>query len=245
MLSAFLWGLLASSSLLLGGFIASSLSLSSRVLGVIMAFGAGTLLSAVSYELVFEAVELATKTGFPAYGFFAGAAVYFLSDKFITQVGAGNRMAIAGDQKPNLAIPMILAIILDGVPESIVIGLGLSRGGAVSLSMLLAVFISNLPEAIAGSIGMKKSGHSTSRVLLTWLAISLTCAGASVGGFSLFAGLTNTWLAFTQAFAGGAILMMLANAMMPEAFEHGGKLAGVFTVLGFSASVTMIVLERS
>lgn len=244
MINAFLWGLLATSSLIIGGFIAVRFKLSKRTMGIIMAFGAGTLISAVSYELIFEAVKIGRGTGFTAYGFFAGAFTYFFSDKLIEQFGAGNRGAINTNQQSKLVIPMVLAIILDGIPESIVIGLGIFEGGAISIAMLVAVFISNLPEAIAGSTGMKASGWSKQRILILWSSIALACALSTVGGFALFSGVSVVWLAFIQAFAGGAILMMLANSMMPEAFEHGGKLAGVFTVFGFFISVLIIVLEH-
>ncbi|MBP8850261.1 MAG: hypothetical protein KBG80_06860 [Breznakibacter sp.] len=244
MINAFLWGLLATSSLIIGGIIAVRFELSKRTMGIIMAFGAGTLLSAVSYELIFEAVKIGRGTGFGAYGFFAGALTYFFSDKIIEKFGANKRSSINGDHQSNLIIPMVLAIILDGIPESIVIGLGLFEGGAISIAMLVAVFISNLPEAIAGSTGMKANGWSKNRILILWGSIALVCAISTVGGFTLFSGVSVIWLAFIQAFAGGAILMMLANSMMPEAFEHGGKLAGVFTVFGFFISVLTIVLEH-
>ena len=114
-----------------------------------------------------------------------------------------------------------------------------------SLAMLAAIFVSNLPEAIAGSVGMKAGGASPRKILFLWCIIALVCARASAAGFVLFGDVPARWIAFVQAFAGGAILMMLANSMMPEAYEHGGKLAGVFTVLGFCASVGVIVLEHS
>jgi zinc transporter, ZIP family len=245
MLNAFLWGLFATSSLIVGGIIASRFSIGKRPLGIIMAFGAGTLFSAVSYELVIEAVRLARGTGFPAFGFFAGALVFYLSDKLIEKSGGGNRRAIEASQQSSLLIPMLLAIILDGVPESIVIGLGIFEGGTVSLAILVAVFISNLPEAVAGTIGMKEGGWSRKKILLIWLVIALVCSLASVAGFTLFSNASDQWLAFIQAFAGGAILIMLANSMIPESYEHGGKLAGIFTILGFFVSVVVILLEKS
>ena len=245
MVNSFFWGLLATSSLVAGGLIATRFSLTKRTLGIIMAFGAGTLISAISYELIFEAVKLAKGTGFPAFGFFAGAFTFFFADKLIEKLGAGNHMAIGASQSSNLIIPMVLAIILDGIPESIVIGLGIFEGGKVSLAMLVAVFISNLPEAIAGTTGMKASGWSREKIIFLWLFIALVCAGSTVAGYSLFSNASEHWLAFIQAFAGGAILMMLANSMMPEAYEHGGKMAGVFTVLGFFVSVAMVILENS
>lgn len=244
MLNAFLIGLLATSSLLLGGIIASRFTLGNRTIGIIMGFGAGTLISAVSYELIFESIQLARGSGYPAFGFFAGAFTFYFADKLIGNLGAKDHMDIDAHQKSNLIIPMVLAIILDGVPESIVLGLGIFEMGTVSLALLVAVFISNLPEAIAGSAGMKASGWSKKKIISLWLFIALFCAASTVAGFSLFSGASDQWLSFIQAFAGGAILMMLANSMIPEAYENGGKLAGVFTVLGFFVSVAMVIFEN-
>jgi len=161
-------------------------------------------------------------------------------------MGAANHMSIGGaNQQSKLIIPMVLAIVLDGIPESIVIGLGIFEMGTVSLAMLVAVFISNLPEAIAGSTGMKASGWSKKKIIVLWVFISLICSLSTLAGYSLFSAASDQWLSFIQAYAGGAILMMLANSMIPEAYEHGGKLAGVFTVLGFFVSVAMVILENS
>jgi len=244
MLSAFLWGLLATSSLIVGGVIAIRFTLTKKIIGIVMAFGAGTLIAAISYELIYEAVKLAPKTGFPAYGFFAGAFTFYFIDRLIGKYGNRNQINANASNQSRLIVPMVLAIILDGIPESIVIGLGIFEGGTVSLAMLVAVFISNLPEAIAGSTGMKASGWSKKRILLLWLVIALVCAVASLAGYGLFTHASEAWLSFIQAFAGGAILMMLANSMMPAAFDHGGKLAGVFTVFGFFVSVAMVIFEN-
>jgi len=244
MLKAFVWGLIATSSLVIGGLIGASVAISKKWLGVIMAFGAGVLLSAVAYELVFESIKLAAGSGFPALGFFAGALVFFGSDALIGSLGAANRKSINASHGSNLIVPMILAILLDGVPESLVIGLGILEAGAVSLAMLIAVFISNLPEAIAGTSGMVSGGWPKPHILKLWLSISLLCAVFTAIGYVGFEHVPASWLGFVQAFAGGAILMMLANTMIPEAYEHGGKLAGVFTVLGFAASVGVILVER-
>lgn len=245
MLNAFLFGLLATSSLLIGGILASRVTLKKQTLGIIMAFGAGTLISAVSYELIYEAVKIAKGTGFPAFGLFAGALTFYFSDKLIEKIGGKNRMDIETSHSSSLVIPMLLGIILDGIPESIVIGLGIFEGGKVSLAMLVAVFISNLPEAIAGTTGMKAGGWKNNKIILLWLFIVVACALASVAGFSLFSSATETWMAFIQAFAGGAILMVLANSMIPESYEHGGKVTGLFMVLGFFVSVSMVILENS
>jgi ZIP family zinc transporter len=245
MLSAFLWGLFASSSLILGGVIALRFNLGNKLLGVIMAFGAGTLISAVAYELIFEAVKLGRFTAYPAFGLFAGALTFLLSDMLIERMGAANRKKINASHGSNLIIPMVLAIILDGIPESFVIGMGVFEGGKVSLAMLVAVFISNLPESIAGSSGMKAGGWGKWKIFSLWLIIGAVCAVASLAGYLMFEHTTNQWLSFINAFAGGAILVMISNSMTPEAHEHGGKLAGIFTVLGFAVAVMMVLVENS
>jgi zinc transporter, ZIP family len=243
--NAFLWGLLATSSLIIGGIIATRLSISKKVLGIIMAFGAGTLISAVSYELIYEAVKLGRGSGFPAFGIFAGALTFFFSEKLIDKMGRNRPAENQASNQSGLLVPMVLAIILDGIPESIVIGLGIFEGGAVSMAMLAAVFISNLPEAIAGTTGMKAAGWNRGKIALLWVIIAVVCALASIAGYSLFSKASNNWLSFIQAFAGGAILIMLANSMIPESYERGGKIAGLFTILGFSVAVLVVVLENA
>ena len=245
MLDAFLWGLLATSSLVLGGLIGSFVSIGRRTLGLTMAFGAGVLISAVSYELVFEAVNLGKGTGGPAMGLALGALTFFFADRVISNLGAADRTAIDKPSQSSLIIPMVLGIMLDGIPESMVIGLGILESGSVSIAMLVAVFISNLPEAVAGTTGMRAGGWSNGKIFGLWVAIAVICALATVAGFALFDGVSLFWLAFVQAFAAGAILTMLANSMMPEAFKHGGKLAGLFTVLGFAVSVLVVIMERA
>ena len=115
------------------------------------------LISAVAYELVFEAVQLGKLTGFPTMGLFAGAFTFFFADRLIGGMGGSQREAIKTTHQSNLVVPLVLAIILDGVPESVVIGLGILTGGSVSLAMLVAVFISNLPEAVAATTGMRSA----------------------------------------------------------------------------------------
>ena len=238
MLGAFLWGALATSSLLLGGLLACAMPLRRRTLGWLMGFGAGTLLAAVSYELVFKAVQRSPGSGASALGFFAGALVFYGGDRWIATLQPEQEQQGAG-----LAAPMVLGIILDGIPESLVIGLGLLEHNVVSLGMLVAIFLSNLPEAVAGTVGMKQSGWSSRRILALWLLIAVACAMASAAGYSLFSQVPPTWLSWIQAFAAGAILVMLANAMIPESYDHAGKPAGLFTVLGFFVAVVMIAAE--
>jgi ZIP family zinc transporter len=244
-LSAFLWGFIAAFSLVIGGLIASWMTIRQRTLGLIMAFGAGVLISAVAYELVFEAVSTAAATGYPVLGLFAGAATFFFIDRYVSGMADSKADSAGSGDASSLVVPMVLGIILDGIPESVALGLGLLKGGTISIAMLVAVFISNLPEAIAGTSGLKASGSSTVKTLSLWLLIALVSGGASAAGFALLAGVPATWMAFVQTFAAGAILTMLANSMIPEAYKYGRKLAGLLLVLGFAVAVCVVVLERS
>lgn len=160
-------------------------------------------------------------------------------------MGGGERKSVNASHQSSMVVPLVLGIILDGIPESVVIGLGILGGGTVSLGMLVAVFISNLPEGIASTTGMRSGGWSSIKIISLWVIIAVVCAVASAIGYALCGGLSPQWMSFILTFSGGAILMMLANTMMPEAYEHGGKLAGIFTVLGFAVSVWVIALEHS
>jgi ZIP family zinc transporter len=245
MLNALFWGVVATSSLILGGLLGSWFSFGKRTLGLIMAFGAGVLISAVSYELVYESVKLARYTGGPGLGFVIGALTFYFLDRWVGNLGGADRKAIGEASPRTFVIPLVLGIILDGIPESTVIGLGILETGKVSFAMLIAVFISNLPEAIAGTAGMRIAGRKRSHIMLLWFVIMVVCTAATVAGYAFFGNASNFTLAFIQAFAAGAILTMLANTMIPEAYEHGGKLAGLFTVLGFFVSVVVVILEHS
>jgi ZIP family zinc transporter len=241
---AFFWGLVSASSLIVGGLIASSVTVGKRTLGAIMGFGAGVLISAIAYELVYESIHIAKLSGFPALGFFAGAFTFFFADMLIGRMGG----RAEGDANPaaqsSLVVPLVLGIILDGIPESVVIGLGVLKSGTVSIAMLVAVFVSNLPEAVASTAGMRTGGWSRTKVLLLWIAIAVVCACASAAGYALLGNASNHLLAVVQSFAGGAMMMMLANTMVPEAYERAGKLAGVATVVGFAVAVFIVILEH-
>ena len=240
---AFLWGLLAGSSLVIGGLVALTGLVRTRVLGLVMAFGAGVLISAVAYELVQEAFTTSDSGGAVALGLFAGAAVFFLGDAAIDHLGGGERKRIGGAQASGSAYAIVLGIVLDGIPESMVIGLGLLEGGAVSAAVITAVFLSNLPEAIAATSGLMTAGWRRGRILGLWTLVMLVTGLASLAGYALFDSASDEAVAFVLAFAGGAVLTMLADTMMPEAFEHGGKLVGLATTLGFAVAFTISALE--
>jgi zinc transporter, ZIP family len=240
---AFFWGFVAASSLIIGGLVALRFPVSLRTLGLVMGFGSGVLISAVSFELVQEAFETSGGQGAVALGLFAGCAVFFVGDSLIDRYGGADRKKAAGAAAGGSALAIVLGIVLDGVPESAVIGLGLLGGEGVSAAMLAAVFLSNLPEAVAATSGLARSGWSGRNVLLLWLGVTFVSAFASLAGYALLDGASPDAIAFVLAFAGGAILTMLADTMMPEAFEHGGKLVGLLTTLGFGLAFALTTLE--
>jgi ZIP family zinc transporter len=238
---AFFWGVFASASLVLGGVIALRLRVSNRVLGLIMAFGAGVLISAVAYELVGEAFETSDGAGGVALGLFAGCAAFSIGDALVDRMGGESRKRMSGEQAGGSGLAIVLGIVLDGIPESIV--LGLLAGEGVSAAVLAAVFLSNLPEAIAATTGLSKAGWAQSSILGLWALVTAVAGLASLAGYALLENASANTIAFVLAFAGGAVLTMLADTMMPEAFEHGGKLVGVFTTLGFAIAYAISSLE--
>ena len=127
----------------------------------------------------------------------------------------------------------MLGTVLDGVPESIVLGLTVLDDGGVSVALLVAVLLSNLPEALSATAELHEAGWSGRRCLLLWTVVALVSGLAAAAGYAVFASAAPATLAFVQAFAGGAILCMLADTMMPEAFTHGGRAVGLATAAGF------------
>jgi ZIP family zinc transporter len=241
--AALAWGALAASSVLLGGILALRLRIGGRLLGLVLGFGAGVLISAVAYELVEEAFSTSEGGSWVAAGLLAGAVVYFVGDEAIARQGGGQRKSMGGEQEEGTALAIVLGIVLDGIPESMVIGLTLLQGGSVSVAMLVAVFLSNLPEAIGATSGLAAAGWRRSRILGLWALVVLASALASLAGYALFDGASADTIAFVLAFAGGAILTMLAETMMPEAYLRGGRAVGLVTTLGFGVAFAVSALD--
>jgi zinc transporter, ZIP family len=241
--SAFGWGLLGASSLVIGAGIALLVRIDRRVIGLIMGFGAGVLISALSFDLVEEAVDKGPDRWAPLLGILAGCGAYFGGDWLIARHGGAERKDSGGAQEEGSPLAIVLGTVLDGIPESLVIGLTIVEGGAVGTAYLAAVFISNLPEAISSTAGLVTSGWRKSRILWMWVAIALVSGVASLLGYGLFRDASADSVAFVLCFAAGGILAMLAETMMPEAFEHGGKLVGIATTLGFVIAFGIHQLE--
>jgi zinc transporter, ZIP family len=243
MAAAFGWGTLAASSLVIGAVLALLFRIKLPLIGLIMGFGAGVLISAVAFDLVEEAADKASGRGATLVGIFAGCGVFFGGDWLIDRLGGSDRKDPTGAQENGSALAIVLGTVLDGIPESMVIGLTIFEGGAVGAAYLAAVFISNLPESISSTSGLATSGWKKSRILWMWTAIALISGLASLAGYGLFQNSSPDTTAFVLAFAGGAILTMLAETMMPEAYEHGGKWVGVVTTLGFAVAFTIHTLD--
>jgi ZIP family zinc transporter len=232
--AAFFWGALGGAALLLGAVVALRINIDRHLLGTIMGFGSGVLISAVAYDLVEEAFDTSRGAGGVAIGFAAGALTFFLGDALIDRMGGNNRKSAGGEQAEGSGLAIVLGAVLDGIPESIVLGLGLIGGAGVSVPFIVAVFLSNLPEGIAGTTGLKTAGWAPARILGLWTTVLVASGLASLFGYAMFDTASPSTVATVLAFAGGAILTMLADTMMPEAFEQEGPLVGLFTSAGFA-----------
>jgi ZIP family zinc transporter len=227
-LEAALWGLVGGLALLLGALITFVRRPSKLVVAYVMAFGAGVLISAVAYDLTAEAFELGGGDAV-AIGLALGALVYAGLASRIKGGGGGEGLA--------------LGALLDGIPESAAIGLTLTSGG-VSGPFVAAVFLSNLPESFSATSEFEEAGRSRRSIVLLWVVIAVVCAIAAAVGYELLGGGSENLQGATKAFAGGAILTMLATEMIPAAYEDGDKklTIGLVTVLGFALAAGLTAI---
>ena len=221
MLAALGWGSLAASSLVIGALVGLARPWPRQLVGLVLGFGAGALISAVSFELAEEGVNIAG--GLPvAIGLAVGAMTYFVAAGRVASMGGGAALA--------------LGAFLDGIPEQMVLGIGLAGGEPVSAGLLAAIFVSNLPEAIGGATDMRRQMHGARQVMRTWVGIALLCALASVAGYGLADVTGGDFRGGINGFAAGALLVMLVDSMIPEATEQGGRTTGLVTALGFAVA---------
>jgi len=243
-LAAALWGAFAASSLVIGAVLALRVRFSNRVIGWAMGFGAGALIAAIAYELVPESIVGDASSGI-LVAFGAGALIFFGLDWVIDNRGGRHRKEIAGARSPagGSGMAIFLGTVLDGIPESLTLGLGMALGGSISIAFVVAVFVSSIPEGFAGTNNMLAEGDSKPKVLGLWLGLVIVSAAAAALGFVIVQAVPAVDGRIVQGLAAGAMLTMLADAMMPEAFEHGGKLVGLLTTLGFLMAAILSVLE--
>jgi ZIP family zinc transporter len=198
--------------------------------------------SSVAFELVEEAVRIGGQLPM-AIGLTLGTIAFYLGDNAIDSLGAEGMGSVKGPESPESGLAIVLGAALDGVPESIVLGLTFAAGEGVGLAFLVAVFLSNLPEGIAGTAGLLRGGWDRRRILRLWLIVVVASAFAAFIGGSVLADIGGELHAFILGFAGGAILTMLADTLIPEAFDHAGKQAGLATTLGFGLAFALSAFD--
>ncbi len=245
-LEAGLWGLVGGGALVLGALIAWSVRVPNGVIAAVMAFGSGVLISAVAFDLMEEAAGTGG-LGPTALGFVGGAVAYLAANALLARRGARHRKR-SGDQQPSESeqegsgAAIAVGALLDGVPESVVLGVGLLAGGSVSLPVLAAVFISNVPEGLSSAAGMKRSGRSAGYVFGVWGGIAAVSGLAALLGYVTLGTAPPEVIAVITAVAAGAILTMIADTMIPEAFETTRTWTGLITTIGF---LVAFAIERA
>ena len=235
MVEAFLWGALGAAALLVGALLAYQLHLSRQLIAIVMALGTGVLIGSVSFELVDDALEHQAVVWVAAM-ILLGAVVFTAGDWVLDRHGGDERKDSSGAQAHGSPLAIVLGSVLDGIPESFVLGLTVLQGG-VSVSLLAGIALSNLPEGMSSSSGLKVAGWPRGRVLLMWTVVVLVSALAAAAGYRMLDPRSGRTAALVQAFAGGALLAMLADTLLPEAYEVEGVLTGTLVVIGFAVSL--------
>jgi ZIP family zinc transporter len=252
---ALLYGSLASTSFLIGAMLGIFTSPPRRLIAGVVGFGAGVLVSALTFELMQEAFETGGAASAIA-GFLVGAAIYVVADVALERMAAKSPKRTGRDatdvvpgaehkpETPAVAAiagtALLVGAILDGIPESIAIGVSLqAQGPSVGLVLLGAVFLGNVPESLGSAAAMREEGRSNRYILTAWLVVAVVCTLATIGGYALLSGLSPELTSAILALAAGGILAMLADTMFPEAFEHGGPVVAMATAVGFACALTL------
>jgi zinc transporter, ZIP family len=229
MAAALGWGALAASSLVIGALLSVARDWPEQLVGLVLAFGAGALIAAVSFELAAEGVQIGG-AGAVGIGFALGAVTYFVLDGLVERGRSDPASALA------------LGAFLDGIPEQLVLGLGLAAGDKISIGLLGAIFVSNLPEAIGSAADMRAEGRRRETILRLWIAVAVVCTLASVAGYAIADSLSGELEGGFNGFAAGALLVMLADSMIPEA-RKAGRTTGLATAFGFAVAAGLSSLS--
>lgn len=241
------WGAIGASSLVIGAEVAFAFQLTRRTIGLVMAFGVGALISSVSFELIEPALAV-IEPWQVGLGLAAGSVVFFIGDRAVAGIGGegrknpeGGSAAAEGDGDSGLGIA--LGTLLDGVPESAVLGMSLVGGAGVSLPLLAGVWVSNFPEALGSSVNMLGSGWTKGKIRLLWWGILAISAVAAAIGFAALEASSTLTGGLVESFAAGALLTMIADEMAPEAYDRAAIYAGLATVAGFGLAVWLSTFE--
>lgn len=221
------WGALAASSLVIGAVLGVARDWPARIVGLVLAFGAGALISAVSFDLAEEGAKVGDP-GVLGIGLAAGALTYYSLNRVLERKGGDSTGAA-----------LALGAFLDGIPEQAVLGIGIAAGDGVSVGLLVAIFVSNLPEAIGSATELRAGGKTDSTILRLWVAVAAVCVVATLAGYAVGDTATGNLNALVDGFAAGALLVMLIDSMIPAAARKGGDAAGLVTVLGFAVAAAL------
>lgn len=226
-----IFGILSVLPLIIGAILGAFLNIKERYLGAISAFGAGALIAALTFGLMEESFKLGGLDN-AIIGFVIGGLVFILGDRIIIKIGGrGHRRFY--DVESSTGWGIVFGAILDGIPESIALGIGLLLNKTVGILVLVAIILANLPEAISSAYDLKKIKKSKREIILTWTTVAFVSLIFVILGYTVFAQISESWTATFQSFASGAILAMLAVTMMPEAYKESGMGAAVGTMFGF------------
>jgi ZIP family zinc transporter len=241
------WGVLAASSLVIGALLGLLRPWPPRWVGAVLGFGAGALISAVSFDLAQDGAQIGGGDSV-ALGLALGAVTYYLADRWVDRprpAGGSAGASGGGPAQPGGGAGTALALgaFLDGIPEQLVLGIGLIAGDGVSVGLLAAIFVSNLPEAIGSASAMRAAGHRPGAVVRLWVGVAVVCALATVVGYAIADSASGDLQATIDGFAAGALLVMLIDSMIPEAARLAGKVAGLVTVLGFAVAAAMSAIS--
>jgi ZIP family zinc transporter len=246
------WGLLAGFGLLVGAVVAVAFDarLSHRIIAAVMGFGGGVLIAVLSVDLM----DSAFQGGGPAaatFGVLFGATAFSAINWRLSRHGARHRNRCGGcvaqpseAEHKGSGLAIAVGAVLDGIPESLVIGLSLLGGGKIGLGLVAGFFLSNVPQGLSSASGMKKAGRSSRYIFGLWTSVLLISGMASAAGYLSLGTAAPVLPAMLLAFAAGGVLAMLAESMIPEAFADAQPFIGLITVLGFLAAFLIIKMPR-
>jgi ZIP family zinc transporter len=234
---AFFWGAVGASALLVGALLAYGMKPNPKLIGVVMALGAGLLIGSISFELIDEALK---QTDVARVGLFTliGAAAFTLGDWWLDRKGGGDRKDAEGAQAAGAPLAIVFGSVLDGIPESFVLGLTVLQGG-VSVALLVGVVLSNLPEGLSSSSGLRIAGWTRWRVVRMWLVVVVVSAVSAALGYLFLDPASGRTGAFAQGFAAGALLAMITDTLLPEAYDVEQVSTGALVAIGFAISLVL------
>ncbi len=239
---ALLYGIISGFGLVIGSTTGLFFKFRQTTIAKIMAFGSGVLICALTFGLMTSAFD---HGGFDAVivGFLSGGLIFILGDYLIHKAGGRRHKKHQHIKTEHITNgqAIVLGAILDGIPESVALGIAIFSGKGLGVLMLCAIFLSNFPEGISSVSGLLKEGYKRKSIIFMWFVVAVVCTFITIISYSYFNQLDINIIGVIEAFAAGAMLAMLADAMMPEAFEEGGSSIGLLTVLGF---ITAFIISK-